>query len=48
MAEQTRAQSATLARLTADLHGTSIETTLTPTGELVARFRAIGHHFTSH
>jgi hypothetical protein len=45
MPKQTDEQSAALARITADMHGTSIEAHIIDSGDLVADFRAIGHRF---
>jgi len=45
MPKQTDEQTAALARVTTDLHGTSIETSTIDSGDLIADFRAIGHRF---
>jgi hypothetical protein len=45
MRQMTSKQRAALGRLARDLHGSSIETTVTDDGQLLTDFRAIGHRF---
>ncbi len=45
MPKQTDQQTAALARVSTDMHGTRIEAHLIDSGDLVADFRAVGHRF---
>ena len=45
MTPMTSKQRAALGRLARDLHGSSIETTVTDDGQLLTDFWAIGHRF---